>query len=44
VNLGTRQTFADLGQTLADNFGVGPLTHGSSFLGDIMEQVRAEHS
>jgi phosphopentomutase len=32
VDLGTRRTFADLGQTLADNFGVGPLTHGSSFL------------
>ena len=25
VDLGTRATFADLGQTLADNFGVGPL-------------------
>jgi phosphopentomutase len=35
VNLGTRETFADLGQTIADNFGVGPMTHGQSFLGDI---------
>jgi len=26
--LGTRATFADLGQTVADNFGVGPLAHG----------------
>ncbi len=25
VDLGTRSTFADLGQTLAENFGVGPL-------------------
>jgi phosphopentomutase len=32
VDLGTRQTFADLGQTLAQNFGVGPLAHGTSFL------------
>ena len=32
VDLGTRATFADLGQTLADNFGVGPLAHGTSFL------------
>ena len=24
--------FADLGQTLAENFGVGPLKHGTSFL------------
>jgi phosphopentomutase len=38
--LGTRQTFADLGQTLADNFDVGPLAHGTSFLEDIV----AEHS
>ena len=32
VDLGTRTTFADLGQTIAHNFGVGPLTHGTSFL------------
>jgi phosphopentomutase len=31
VNLGERQTFADLGQTLADIFGVGPLAFGTSF-------------
>jgi phosphopentomutase len=36
VDLGTRQTFADLGQTLADNFGVGPLPHGTSFLNEIV--------
>ena len=36
--LGTRHTFADLGQTLADNFGVGPLAHGTSFLEDIVAQ------
>jgi len=38
VSLGTRATFADLGQTLADNFGVGPLAHGTSFLEDIVAQ------
>jgi phosphopentomutase len=38
VNLGTRRTFADLGQTLAENFGVGPLASGSSFLGEIVVQ------
>ena len=33
--LGTRTTFADLGQTLASNFGVSRLDHGTSFLGEI---------
>ena len=32
IDLGTRSTFADLGQTLAEVFGVGPLAHGVSFL------------
>jgi phosphopentomutase len=36
ADIGTRQTFADLGQTLAENFGVGPLAHGTSFLEDIV--------
>jgi len=35
VDLGTRRTFADLGQTLADAFGAGRLAHGTSFLGEI---------
>jgi phosphopentomutase len=35
VDLGTRQTFADLGQTLADVFDVGRLAHGTSFLDEI---------
>lgn len=35
VDLGTRSTFADLGQTLAENFGVGPLANGTSFLREI---------
>jgi phosphopentomutase len=37
VDVGTRPTFADLGQTLAQNFGVGPLPHGTSFLEEILE-------
>jgi phosphopentomutase len=40
VDLGTRRTFADLGQTLADNFDVGPLAHGTSFL----EEIVVDHS
>jgi phosphopentomutase len=35
-DLGTRATYADLGQTIADNFGVGPLAHGTSFLADLV--------
>ena len=38
VDLGIRRTFADLGQTLADVFGVGPLAHGTSFLHEITRQ------
>jgi phosphopentomutase len=34
-DLGTRKTFADLGQTLAELFGVGPMAHGTSFLKEI---------
>ena len=35
VDLGTRRTFADLGQTIAGIFGVGPLANGTSFLGEL---------
>ena len=35
ADLGTRSTFADVGQTLAEVFGVGRLAHGTSFLRDI---------
>ncbi|HEX4715944.1 MAG TPA: phosphopentomutase [Ktedonobacteraceae bacterium] len=31
VHLGVRSTYADLGQTLAEAFGVGPLAAGTSF-------------
>jgi phosphopentomutase len=36
TDIGVRSTFADLGQTLADLFGVGPLAHGTSFLREII--------
>ena len=38
VDLGTRATFADLGQTLAEVFAVPPLAHGTSFLADAIER------
>ena len=37
TDLGTRTTFADLGQTIAELFGVGKLPHGKSFLSDILQ-------
>jgi phosphopentomutase len=37
VDIGTRATFADLGQTVAEIFGVGPLSNGESFLRDILK-------
>jgi phosphopentomutase len=36
ADLGTRRTFADLGQTLAAIFGVGRLAHGTSFVHEIL--------
>jgi phosphopentomutase len=36
TDVGTRATFADLGQTIAEIFDVGPLAHGTSFLRDIL--------
>ena len=36
ADVGTRATFADLGQTIADIFGVGPLANGTSFLADVL--------
>lgn len=35
VNLGTRPSLADIGQTVAENFGM-QLRHGQSFLGEII--------
>jgi len=34
VNLGVRSTLADMGQSVAENFG-GRIPHGRSFLGEI---------
>jgi len=36
VDLGVRPTFADLGQTVAEVFGVPRLDHGTSFLAEIV--------
>ncbi len=35
LDIGTRQTFADLGQTIAEILGVGSLAHGRSFWHEI---------
>jgi phosphopentomutase len=39
TDLGTRPTFADLGQTLAEYFRVPSVDHGTSFLGALLGQV-----
>jgi phosphopentomutase len=36
TDLGVRTTFADVGQTLAELFAVGPLANGTSFLADVL--------
>ena len=36
ADLGIRTSFADLGQTLAENYGVGPLAAGKSFLQELL--------
>jgi phosphopentomutase len=35
VNLGIRDTLADMGQTIADNFG-GAIPHGKTFLSELL--------
>ncbi|MHB8418948.1 MAG: phosphopentomutase [Myxococcales bacterium] len=35
ASLGTRRSFADLGQTVLEHFGSRPLSHGESFLAEI---------
>jgi phosphopentomutase len=37
ADVGTRKTFADLGQSLSDVFGAGRLSHGTSFLPEIAQ-------
>jgi phosphopentomutase len=38
IDLGTRETFADCGQTIADLLDAGPLRHGQSFKKDIIDE------
>lgn len=44
VDIGTRATFADLGQTLAGVFDVGPLANGTSFLPQVLSEREASDS
>ncbi|KGM97544.1 phosphopentomutase [Clostridium novyi A str. 4552] len=37
VNLGTRESFADMGQTVADIFNIEPIRYGKSFLKEIIK-------
>jgi phosphopentomutase len=41
VNLGVRDTLADMGQTVAENFGAR-IPHGTSFLSEIQKQHISE--
>ena len=41
VNLGVRDTLADMGQTIAENFG-GTIAHGRSFLSEMRKQRSTE--
>ncbi len=41
ADLGTRATFADLGQTIAEIFGVGRLAHGTSFLPELTTEPKS---
>ncbi len=43
VNLGIRQTLADMGQTIAENFG-GKIPHGKSFLNEITRHTATSAS
>ncbi len=36
INLGTRKTFADIGQTIAEIFDIGRMNNGSSFLKEVV--------
>lgn len=38
VNLGTRETFSDIAQTIADYLGVTPVQYGTSFLKEIIKE------
>ncbi|MDR5658169.1 phosphopentomutase [Serpentinicella sp. ANB-PHB4] len=38
VNIGTRETFSDIGATISDLLGVSKLPHGNSFMTEIIEK------
>jgi phosphopentomutase len=38
IGLGTRETFADCGQTIADLLDAKPMRHGHSFKKDIIDE------
>ena len=38
IDLGTRDTFADCGQTIADMLGAKPLKYGRSFRGEVIDE------
>jgi len=38
IDLGTRDTFADCGQTIADMLGAGTLKYGTSFKGEVIDE------
>lgn len=38
IGIGARQSFADVGQTIAEWLGVPSLVHGTSFLGEVMTE------
>jgi phosphopentomutase len=40
IDLGTRDTFADCGQTIADMLGAEPLKYGRSFKGEVIDEKR----
>jgi phosphopentomutase len=43
VKLGVRETLADMGQTIAENFG-GAIPHGKSFLSNISRRQRNQRT
>jgi phosphopentomutase len=38
LDLGTRETFADLGATVAELLGIGVIPFGTSFAGELLRQ------
>jgi phosphopentomutase len=38
IDLGTRESFSDVGATIAELLSIEPLAHGASFAGEILKQ------